>query len=59
MVIRIILLISGFAIMLCSGAQQAQAACANPTLPEGQRVYNSDLNVMQYCDGISWAKIRL
>jgi hypothetical protein len=31
--------------------------CANPTRVEGSMIYNSDANVMQYCDGEEWQAV--
>jgi alpha-tubulin suppressor-like RCC1 family protein len=31
--------------------------CMNPALAEGTIIYNSSLNLMQYCDSVSWVRI--
>jgi hypothetical protein len=32
-------------------------ACANPARSEGVMIYNTNFNVMQYCDGTVWRKV--
>ena len=54
---RIILLIAGLAIMLCGGAQQAQAACATPVGAAADLVYNGTQKVFQYFDGTNWTRM--
>ena len=31
--------------------------CSDPTGTAGTMIYNADLNVMQYCDGVGWVKV--
>jgi hypothetical protein len=33
------------------------SACANPARGEGVMIYNTNFNVMQYCDGTVWRKV--
>jgi len=38
-------------------ATPAQAACASPTGPAGMVVFNTDYNMLQYCNNTSWIKM--
>ncbi len=49
--IRLLAIITA-GIMLLSDT--THAACANPSAEAGEIVYNTDYNVLQYCDGTNW-----
>jgi len=39
---------------LSGGLGDVSGNCANPSKPEGAMMYNTDYNVMQYCNGEQW-----
>jgi len=43
-------------VIILSGTQAL--ACSNPTASAGDMIYNTDHNVMQYCDGTDWTAMR-
>ncbi len=43
-----------FSIVFVCVPQQAFALCNGPLGTEGSQIYNSDHNVMQFCDGADW-----
>jgi hypothetical protein len=48
--------VAGFA--LSFGASGAYAACSNPAGVEGEQIYNTTHNVMQFCDNTDWTAMR-
>ncbi len=44
-------------VVLCGYAQHARAACSNPTGTAGSILYNSDSNLLQYCNDTSWVAL--